>query len=220
MRGRGKGETGGGTGRGVVIRAQEGQGPSVTPLSVANGDLKDRRLRVLIVDEHRLLAEGIQPALEQSGIQVLGIATSSERVVSALSVGLPDVVVLCMWTQNGSSQAAGSDNGVPASTTSPMVPTPHHQLGRVPPAVLNRLTTREQQVLQLLAEGASNKDMARRLAIRSNTVRTHVQNLLAKLQVHTRLEAVTLAIRVGYVRSDDGVTVPVTTGRWMTLSGA
>jgi DNA-binding NarL/FixJ family response regulator len=175
---------------------------------------------VLIVDEHGLLAEGIQPALEQCGIEVLGIATSSERVVSALSVGLPDVVVLCMWTQNGSPrQAAGADTRGPATGAPQVAVTPHPHPGVVSPAVLNRLTTREHQVLQLLAEGASNKDMARRLAIRSNTVRTHVQNLLSKLQVHTRLEAVTLAIRVGYVRSDDGVTVPVTTGRWMTLSG-
>src|ERR1700682_4419231 len=184
-----------------MIGAQEGQRPAVTPLSVANGDRKDRRLRVLIVDEHGLLAEGIQPVLEQCGIEVLGIATSSERVVSALSVGLPDVVVLCMWPQNGSSrQAAGDDTREPATDASQVARMPRPQPGALSPAVLNRLTTREQQVLQLLAEGASNKDMARRLAIRSNTVRTHVQNLLAKLQVHTRLEAVTLAIRVGSVR--------------------
>jgi DNA-binding CsgD family transcriptional regulator len=56
------------------------------------------------------------------------------------------------------------------------------------------LTLRERQVLALLVGGASNKEMARRLSIRSNTVRTHVQNLFQKLQVNTRLEAVTVAI--------------------------
>jgi len=55
------------------------------------------------------------------------------------------------------------------------------------------LTLRERQVLALLIEGASNKDIARRLSLRSNTVRTYVQSLLRKLQVHTRLEAVSLA---------------------------
>jgi DNA-binding NarL/FixJ family response regulator len=69
------------------------------------------------------------------------------------------------------------------------------------------LTSRERQVLHLLIEGASNKDMAKRLAIRSNTVRTHVQNLLAKLRVHTRLEAVTLAIRVGLLDHEQDLAI-------------
>jgi DNA-binding NarL/FixJ family response regulator len=60
-----------------------------------------------------------------------------------------------------------------------------------------QLTAREREVLQLLAEGASSEQVAKRLSVSSHTVRTHVQNTLAKLQVHSRLEAATFAVRYG-----------------------
>ena len=63
-----------------------------------------------------------------------------------------------------------------------------------------QLTRREREVLTLLVEGASGKDIARRLSLRPNTVRTHVQNVLTKLQVHSRLEAATCAVRYGIVK--------------------
>jgi len=55
-----------------------------------------------------------------------------------------------------------------------------------------RLTRREREVFALLGEGLGNKEMARLLSLRLNTVRTHLQNLFAKLRVHSRLEAVAL----------------------------
>jgi len=62
-----------------------------------------------------------------------------------------------------------------------------------------QLTQRERSVLHLLVEGASSDEIARRLSISPNTVRTHVQNVLTKLQVHSRLEAATFAVRYGLV---------------------
>lgn len=59
----------------------------------------------------------------------------------------------------------------------------------------NQLTQRELEVLDLLVEGATGQAIARRLGISSNTVRTHVQSILTKLQVHSRLEAATFAVR-------------------------
>lgn len=63
-----------------------------------------------------------------------------------------------------------------------------------------RLTDRETEVLQLLAEGLSNDQIAARLVISVQTVQTHVRNTFAKLRVHSKLEAVTLAARSGVVR--------------------
>lgn len=54
---------------------------------------------------------------------------------------------------------------------------------------LARLTHRERQVLALLAEGADNDAIARTLVISPQTARTHIQNILSKLDVHSRLEA-------------------------------
>jgi DNA-binding NarL/FixJ family response regulator len=62
-----------------------------------------------------------------------------------------------------------------------------------------QLTRRERQVLALLVEGADGRTVARQLGISRNTVRTHVQSILSKLQVHSRLEAATFAVRHGIV---------------------
>jgi two-component system nitrate/nitrite response regulator NarL len=58
-----------------------------------------------------------------------------------------------------------------------------------------QLTPREREVLALLVEGLSGVVIANRLGISRNTVRTHVQSILTKLQVHSRLEAATFAVR-------------------------
>lgn len=59
----------------------------------------------------------------------------------------------------------------------------------------DQLSRREGEVLALLVRGADGAAMASRLGISRNTVRTHVQNILTKLQVHSRLEAATFAVR-------------------------
>lgn len=61
------------------------------------------------------------------------------------------------------------------------------------------LTAREQQVLQLLAAGLTNKEIASRLGITDNTVKFHVNGILGKLAVETRTEAVVQAARLGMV---------------------
>ena len=59
----------------------------------------------------------------------------------------------------------------------------------------SQLTPREREVLTLLVEGANGKVAASKMGITPNTVRTHVQSILTKLQVHSRLEAATFAVR-------------------------
>lgn len=62
-----------------------------------------------------------------------------------------------------------------------------------------QLTNRELEILSMLVEGASGHEIAQRCCISPNTVRTHVQSVLTKLQVHSRLEAAALAVRYGLV---------------------
>jgi NarL family two-component system response regulator LiaR len=64
-----------------------------------------------------------------------------------------------------------------------------------------RLTTREQQVLALIARGYSNKRIARELGIAEKTVKTHVGHVLAKLGVTDRTQAAVHAVRMGLDRS-------------------
>jgi two-component system, NarL family, response regulator LiaR len=61
------------------------------------------------------------------------------------------------------------------------------------------LTDRETEVLQLLAQGQANKQIARRLSIAEKTVKVHVSNILGKLGVQSRTQATLYAIRIGLV---------------------
>jgi DNA-binding NarL/FixJ family response regulator len=58
-----------------------------------------------------------------------------------------------------------------------------------------RLTDREIEVLKLVARGMNNRDIAKELFISENTVKNHVRNILEKLQIHSRMEAVMIAVR-------------------------
>jgi DNA-binding NarL/FixJ family response regulator len=58
-----------------------------------------------------------------------------------------------------------------------------------------RLTERELEVLKLVARGLNNRDIARELFISENTVKNHIRNILEKLQLHSRMEAVVYAVR-------------------------
>jgi DNA-binding NarL/FixJ family response regulator len=64
-----------------------------------------------------------------------------------------------------------------------------------PAAALARLTSREKEVLQLLARGLDNEGIARSLHLSPHTARTHVGNILRKLKVHSRAEAARLVLR-------------------------
>ena len=61
------------------------------------------------------------------------------------------------------------------------------------------ITEREQEVLQLLADGRTNKEIAKRLGLSPNTVKTHVARLFEKLRVARRTEAIQLARELGLV---------------------
>jgi DNA-binding NarL/FixJ family response regulator len=75
------------------------------------------------------------------------------------------------------------------------------------PAPLESLTEREMEVLHLLTQGQSNKEIARHLQIVEDTVKVHVKHILAKLGVQSRTQAVLCATRLGLVSDDQGKQV-------------
>jgi PAS domain S-box-containing protein len=77
----------------------------------------------------------------------------------------------------------------------------HRDQEREEREALERLTPREKEVLQALAEGLDSKDIARRLSISPTTERNHVASILAKLEVHSRLQALVFAMRHGITRA-------------------
>lgn len=71
-----------------------------------------------------------------------------------------------------------------------------------PSPLLDPLSAREQEVLRLLARGASNQDMANALVIATSTIKHHVSNILSKLEVTNRTQAVARARALGLLSSD------------------
>jgi DNA-binding NarL/FixJ family response regulator len=73
----------------------------------------------------------------------------------------------------------------------------HGGASQQPPSPLMSLTPRELEVLELLADGLNQTDIAARLVLSSRTVGTHIQHILTKLDVHSRAQAVAVALRDG-----------------------
>jgi two-component system nitrate/nitrite response regulator NarL len=192
-------------------------GTDIRAGSIATDDRQagDGALRVLLVDEHELIRDAIQSILER-GIEVVGIARNAEQAFSGVTLHSPDVVLLCVKAKSiqeetgtaralaalastdGNSRLGEASNRLAMSAGPEAEPRVHDATA----VALAALTPRERQVLTLLIAGATNKEMAKRLSIRSNTVRTHVQSVLTKLRVHTRLGAATLAMRRGLLNPE------------------
>jgi DNA-binding NarL/FixJ family response regulator len=73
---------------------------------------------------------------------------------------------------------------------------------RTPPTGFDELTSREHEVLQLLAQGLSNAEIGTQLYIGETTVKTHVTRVLQKLDVRDRVQAIVVAYRTGLVDED------------------
>lgn len=74
---------------------------------------------------------------------------------------------------------------------------------RTPPSKVRDLTDREREVLVLVANGQTNQQIAKRLGMAERTARTHVSNILAKLDLTSRTQAAMLAVREGLVDPDE-----------------
>ncbi len=77
------------------------------------------------------------------------------------------------------------------------------ELGGEPGKLFNPLSSRELEILQLIAKGYSNKQIARVLGIKEQTVKNHLTSILRKLAVNDRTQAVLYALRRGWIRLEE-----------------
>jgi len=144
---------------------------------------------VLVREEVPELVDG---ALAVPVVVLAGEAPSLEALRSGARAVLPEdappqQIIAAIYA------AAAGLAVVPANESAPLLP--HASLEQA----TEPLTAREMDVIEMLAEGLSNKAIAHRLSISEHTVKTHVTSILAKLGVTSRTEAVSQAIRRGLV---------------------
>jgi DNA-binding NarL/FixJ family response regulator len=68
--------------------------------------------------------------------------------------------------------------------------------------LIDTLTPREREVLRLMAQGLDNRALAKQLGVEYGTVRSHVRNLIAKLEVHNKMQAIVKAAQLGLLEPD------------------
>ncbi len=207
---------------------------------------ENKVIRVLIVDDHQVVREGLRRMLElQEGIQVVAEASSGEEAIAKAAALNPDVVTMdlkmpgmdgivatreikertpdieiLMLTlyaedyvkeaiQAGASGYLLKDSDCEKITKAirqvheglcPIAPsltrelvTEYARLSRTSQASI--LTRRQTEILKLIAEGVSGKEIGTQLFISTSTVKREIRNILSKLNVNDRAQAVSEAIK-------------------------
>ena len=202
------------------------------------------RIRILTVDDHPLLREGIAALVNaESDMKLIAEASNGEEAIEQFRLHRPDVTlmdlqmpamngieavtriraefpdarIIVLTTYTGDVQAlralkAGARayilKGHVHRELLEAIRAVHAGKKRIPPDVAaeladhaaeNELSSREIEVLRLIASGNANKLIADQLSISEETVKSHVTNILSKLGANDRTHAVTIGLRRGII---------------------
>jgi two-component system, NarL family, response regulator LiaR len=145
-------------------------------------------------DGHAVLA-ALHDAPHQPAVVVLTSATSDEHLIRAMHAGATSYLLKTAPAEHVITAIRAAATGT--ASLSPQLLTRLTQALRRPPPPdpLQQLSPRERDVLQLIARGHSNRQIARDLAIGDQTVKTHVRSILTKLGLQDRVQAAIFALR-------------------------
>ena len=175
-----------------------------TSISEASGLLARTAPDVVLLDHRLPDGDGVDAISDLHGIRpsaqiIVLTATTSDRVlVAAMEAGAAGFIAKTQRLDDvidGVRAAAQGESVVSAKLLTRLLPRLHRQGG----GGRAELTDREREILDLLARGLSNADIAAQLTISVHTVRNHVANLSAKLGAHSKLEVLAIAVREGLV---------------------
>ena len=208
-------------------------------------------LRLVLIEDHQALREGLQLLLGREGFEVLGAAGSAEEGRTLVERLAPDVALIdiALGEESGIELTArlidadperrivlytgsneiellikGLDSGargyaLKEGTQSELrtALTTVAEGGtyvdpRLHPALLSRkatqtqrvLSKREREIMDLLAQGLTGEQVAERLFLSPETIKTHIRNAMNKLEANTRVHAIAIALREGFISAPTG----------------
>jgi DNA-binding NarL/FixJ family response regulator len=208
-------------------------------------------LRLVLIEDHQALREGLELLLGRDGIEVLGTAGNADDGRQLVERFAPDVSVIdirlgedsgieltaqlidadperriVLYTGSNEIELLikGLDSGArgyalkegtqselrTAITTvaeggTYVDPRLHSALlSRRATQTQRMLSKREREIMDLLAQGLTGEQVAERLYLSPETIKTHIRNAMNKLEAHTRVHAIAIALRKGFISAPDG----------------
>jgi RNA polymerase sigma factor (sigma-70 family) len=160
-------------------------------------------ITVLLADDHGLVRRGFRRILEDDEqLKVVGEASNGVEAIRQAYELKPNVVVMDLSMPELDGVQATKEIVKHLPGTEVLVLSMHAEDNYVRNDTddeVKKLTAREKQVLQLIAQGKSNKEIAVLLDLSVNTVSVHRANLMEKMNIHRTAELVLFAIRKGLV---------------------
>ncbi|MCA1668754.1 MAG: response regulator transcription factor [Thermomicrobia bacterium] len=146
-----------------------------------NAAQSPEKIRVIVADDHSVVRQGLRMfLLVQPDMELVGEAQNGRDLIKAVR-----------GAARGEPQLHPDAARMLMGLATRPPPAPEHA------AIL---TDRERDVIALVAEGKSNKEIARELSISETTVKGHVANILGKLELTDRTQAAVYAVRNGLAR--------------------
>ena len=188
-------------------------------------------LRLVLIEDHQALREGLELLLGREGCEVVGTAGTAGEGRDLIQRLDPDVALvdirlgdesgidltreLLVSGLDSGARGYALKDGTPSELTGALQTVASggtYVDPRLRPALLSRNTTqrmpslskREREIMDLLSQGLTGEDVAERLFLSSETVKTHIRNAMSKLEAHTRVHAIAIALREGFISPPDG----------------
>jgi DNA-binding NarL/FixJ family response regulator len=203
-------------------------------------------LRLVLIEDHQALREGLELLLDRAGIEVAATAGTAEEGRRLIERHDPDVALIDINLGDGSGieltaqlidadpdrrivlytgsseidlLISGLDSGARGyalkegtqselrTAIATVAEGGTYVDPRLHPALLSRkatqtqksLSKREREIMDLLAQGLTGEQVAEKLFLSPETIKTHIRNAMNKLEAHTRVHAIAIALREGFI---------------------
>ena len=186
---------------GLVVVAEAADGEEAVRLA------DEHRPDVVLMDVSMPNLGGVEAArqirerLPEVRVVMLTMHADDEVIAAAIRAGADGYLVKDCSTEEVARTVrlvAGGQTAVPPELAASML----HEMRRLAGPQVDTVTPREEEVLQLIADGCSTPEVAERLYISPKTVKNHLASIYAKLDARDRTQAVLRAVRMGIIRLD------------------